>query len=817
MRWIPTSVRLTFCLVSLTVSCLLLAATCGLIPDTRSAVMNGRAELCESIAINHSVLATRGDVIAMKASLKAIQERNVGIESLAVRRASGELEFEFGEHSAHWQPSEDGRSSDTQILVPISQGEQLWGTIEVRFQPIRTSGWRGLLREPLFQLVLFMSVVGALGFLMFLSHTLRQLNPTKVIPSRVRSALDTLTEGLLILDDQQRIVLANVAFSRIIGREPDKLVGFNMSELPWRNHDSQGTDKLKQIPWREAFDSATPTTGVLLDLQVTTEQRRTFLVNAAPIFSEKNRCQGVLTSLEDVTPMEQKKKELHFTMEQLKQSAEEIRQQNEKLERLATTDPLTECLNRRSFFPQFETLWKTAERHRQPIACIMVDVDHFKSVNDTHGHATGDEVLRGVAAVLRNTARVGDLVCRFGGEEFCVLLPCTEIDEAKAAGERFRLAIAAAKFPKLSITASIGVSARSLGASDPQEMLDQADKCLYVAKRNGRNQVVGWDNVPSESLNSESLNSDLLSHDEPTSRAKHEAKPETADQTIPYRAVTALLSTLSYRHQPTAAHCRRVADLCVILAESRMSLRDCYLVETAALLHDIGKIGVPDAILLKQSALTREEWDLMRHHSTIGLEIVRASFGNARLTQIIEAHEAFFGGTQHHPNFPTGLDIPLGARILAVADAFDSMTNDSVYRQAMTVEQAIAELRQCAGAQFDPELVESLIDAVSSRTSTHSTWQAEAVTRDAAVDVGNQIENLVAAIDDHDIERLRSLADRLKATAQLSGISPIATSASSLEAAVAENADLLDILESACELVDLCRSTQRAFLQNAIA
>ena len=807
MRWIPTSVRLTLSLVSLTISGLLLAATLGLIPDTRNELMKGRAGLCESIAINHSLLATRGDVEAMKVGLTAIEQRNEDIESIAVRLASGEIEFEVGEHSTLWKPSLDGKSSETQMLVPINIGTEPWGTVEVRFRPIRIPGWRGWIREPLLRLVLFMGVVGSVGFLMFLSQTLRLLNPSKVIPSRVRTALDTLTEGLLILDDKQRIVLANVAFSKTIGREPDKLIGRSMDELPWRNHDSEGTEKLKQIPWREAFASATPKTGILLDLQITTELRRTFLVNAAPIFSAKNRCQGVLTSLEDVTPLEQTKKDLRFTLEQLKRSAEEIRLQNEDLERLATIDPLTECLNRRSFFPQFETQWKTSERYHQPISVIMVDIDHFKSVNDTHGHSTGDEVLRGVAATLRSTARVGDLVCRFGGEEFCVMLPCSDIVEAKAAGERFRAAIEATKFPKLSVTASVGVSAHSLGATDPQELLDQADKCLYVAKRNGRNQVIGWDNVPS----------DLVVEKAKVARAMPAAKAEPADHTIPYRAVTALLSTLSYRHQPTAAHCRRVADLCVTLAESRMSLRDCYLVETAALLHDIGKIGVPDAVLLKQSALTREEWDLMQHHSTIGLEIVRASFGNARLTETIEAHEAFFGGSKHRPNLPTGLDIPLGARILAVANAFDSMTNDSVYRQAMTMAEAFVELRHCAGAQFDPELVESLIRIVSERTSTHVVWQADTVTRDAAVDVGNQIESLVTAIDDQDIERLKSLADRLKSTAQISGISQIADSAGCLEAAVTENADLLEILESACELVDLCRSTQRAFLHNAIA
>ena len=194
--------------------------------------------------------------------------------------------------------------------------------------------------------------------------------------------------------------------------------------------------------------------------------------------------------MQDITPLEQKKKELHFALDQLHHSAEEVRKQNEELERLATTDPLTECLNRRAFFAHFETHWANAEHAGRPLSCIMVDLDYFKMVNDEHGHATGDEVLKGVAGLLRTTARLGDYVCRFGGEEFCVLLPNSPLEEALSAAERFRKAVELSKFAGLSKTASFGVSAMSLGAKEPHEMLDQADKALYFAKRNGRNQVM---------------------------------------------------------------------------------------------------------------------------------------------------------------------------------------------------------------------------------------------------------------------------------------------------------------------------------------
>ncbi len=694
------------------------------------------------------------------------------------------------------------------MFVPIAAGNQPWGTVEVYFKPVVSPGIWGWLEDPLIRLVAYMGCVGSIGYYLFLKRVLRQLDPSKVVPTRVRSALDALTEGLLILDDKQRIVLANEAFTRHIGRTSDALMGQYIEDLPWRNKDDMTARKLDSSPWREAYQDKQAKLGVLIDLQVSDDIRRTFVVNSAPVFNDKNRCQGVLTSLEDVTPLEQKKKELHYALEQLRETSDAIRHQNLELERLATTDPLTECLNRRSFFNQFEANWKQCNRHEHPLACLMVDIDFFKSINDTHGHAMGDEVLKGVAASLRQTVRLGDLVCRFGGEEFAVLLPHTNIDEAAVTGERLRVAIAALQFPSLSITASIGVSSKSLGANDAQAMLDQADKCLYVAKRNGRNQVVRFDNVPEDLIVDESK----ISRTKPTENAAK--KTSEKEDSIPYRAVNALLGALACRHYPTAAHCRRVADLCVIAAESVMSMRECYLLEMAALLHDIGKVGIPDSILLKRGQLSIVEWEMMRQHEAIGAEILSASFANDTLQAIVENRQAFFAGNPQKPHLPTAENIPMGARILAVADAFDSMTHDSVYRSARSDTEAFEELRKCAGSQFDPQVVERFIQAVSARRRSSDDSLELRVSRDVACDIGSQIERLVNAIDKQDVDLLKALAARLKSTASQHGIDQITNQAAALEASVSDSSDAVDVLESAYELIELCRSTQRGYLSN---
>lgn len=804
MKRISTTVRVVVCLVCLTISSLLVARAFGIIADPRNIVMAERAKLCESIAINFSLLVMKDDAKTLEAGLKAIASRNADICSIGVRTSSGQLKLEVGNHRGLWSPPDDGKSTDSHMFVPIATGNQPWGTVEVLFKPVSATGIWGWVEDPLVRLIAYMTCVGSCGYYFFLKRVLRQLDPSKVVPNRVRSALDTLTEGLLILDDKQRIVLANEAFTRHIGRTTESLLGQYMHDLPWRNKDDTTTRALDDVPWREAFESKEPKTGVLLDLEVSHDIRRTFVVNAAPVFNDKNRCQGVLTSLEDVTPLEQKKRELHYALEQLKQTSDEIRHQNLELERLATTDPLTECLNRRSYFSQFEGQWKQAERHGYPLSCIMVDIDFFKSINDTHGHAMGDEVLRGVAATLRNTVRLGDLVCRFGGEEFSILLPHSDIEEAAIAGERLRAAIAATQFPGLSVTASIGVSSRQLGAPDPQGMLDQADKCLYVAKRNGRNQVVRFDAVPK----------DLVVDESKISRTKPAEKSPGAekDESIPYRAVNALLGALACRHYPTAAHCRRVADLCVIAAESQMKLRECYLLEMAALLHDIGKVGIPDAVLLKRGQLSMQEWDMMRQHESIGAEILSSSFGNPDLIAIVENRQAFFAGNPQKPHLPKGEDIPLGARILAIADAFDSMTHDSVYRKAKSHPEAFAELRNCAGSQFDPQIVERFILAVSDRQSSLGDSPEMRVSRDVACDIGSQIERLVNAIDKQDMDLMKVLAGRLKSTADGHGIEVLSERAAALESSVDGHSDAVAVLESAYELIELCRSTQRGYL-----
>ncbi len=330
----------------------------------------------------------------------------------------------------------------------------------------------------------------------------------------------------------------------------------------------------------------------------------------------------------------------------------------------------------------------------------------------------------------------------------------------------------------------------------------QADKCLYVAKRAGRNHVVRWDEMSRDGTADEATEEGLA------------AREDVHQAAIPFHAVAALISALAYRDLTTAEHSRRVADLCVATAEGLLSLRDCYLLEIAALLHDIGKIGVPDKVLLKSGPLTPDEWEVMRRNDTIGAEIVRASFASPALNKVVENYQAHYGNPSARPELPVGNRIPLGARILAIADAYDSMVSDRVYRPGCSPEKAFAELRHCAGTQFDPELVERFISILTDRDFyTHA--PSSGVSRETALAIGLQIERFLAALDAMDHAALEAICGRVQATAEKYGAAEIATQAATVCAILDLDADTQGLLEAANELLDLCRATQVAFLQKA--
>ncbi|MCB1850543.1 MAG: EAL domain-containing protein [Gammaproteobacteria bacterium] len=487
-------VRISFGLAMLTVSMLFVTEFIGLVPDTKSAEIRSRRIIAESLAVQLSAEISEKRIRGVEQILRSVVERNDAVLSGAVRVGDGTLLAEYGGHDRIWSLGPSDRSTLTQVQVPIFNNAGRWGSVEISFTDLNDNpGWLPF-NSSFSTVILFVALAGFLAYLIFLKRTMRELNPDAVIPERVRNALDSLSEGLLIVGRDGIIVFSNISFARKTGMSPKELVGKKIDSFDWRMDEESTVSE--EFPWDSILQGKQSPGSVMLNLKTGLIERYRFSVNVSPITAAADKVRGVLITFDDVTEIESKNDELRRTLGKLEQSKREIMRQNQELQVLATRDPLTGVLNRRSLFQGFETLFAEAREEGEELSFIMVDIDHFKSVNDRFGHAVGDKVIKLLAAILTEYSRPNDLVGRFGGEEFCVVLPGASGDDAVEIAERMRLAVQeghGAKFTNaLRITSSFGVSTISSDIENVNRLVEQADKALYVAKESGRNRVIRW-------------------------------------------------------------------------------------------------------------------------------------------------------------------------------------------------------------------------------------------------------------------------------------------------------------------------------------
>ncbi len=394
----------------------------------------------------------------------------------------------------------------------------------------------------------------------------------------------------------------------------------------------------------------------------------------------------------------------------LDRMAANLRESQANLLQKANTDGLTGLTNHRNFHEKLDHELKRALRYSRPLSLIMIDLDGFKAINDNLGHPAGDTILRCFSRILREEIRDTDIAARYGGDEFAVILPETEVEEATGIAERIRAAVDQGRAwceelptdtedemsAEWKITLSVGVAEYPTHARQKDALVSAADIAMYHAKHLSQNAVCTYDNVPG------------------AGSAMDPCRIYAFLQSASVNTIAALATAVDAKDHYTHGHSESVARYAVgIAAELGFSEEVKFSVRVAALLHDVGKIGMPDTVLNNPGQLNEQEWDIVRNHPSVGERIVQQVPQLRGILPGILYHHERFDGT----GYPCGLageNIPIIARIICVADAFDAMTSSRPYREAMTMGQAIEELRNYRGTQFDPQCVDALIQWIRS-------------------------------------------------------------------------------------------------------
>ena len=370
---------------------------------------------------------------------------------------------------------------------------------------------------------------------------------------------------------------------------------------------------------------------------------------------------------------------------------------NARLQALATTDGLTGLKNHRTFQEKLAQEFERSQRYRTPLSIALMDVDKFKTFNDTFGHPAGDGVLKSVARLLQEHARSTDFVARYGGEEFVVILPGTDAAGARIAAERMRAAIEEAPWDLRPITVSIGLATCEAEISGPAAFIADADRALYASKERGRNRVTPIAEVGDAAQKLSLVKFDgVLSNEARLSQMLMRAHDAT---------VESWSRLLNLRDKETEGHSERVTEMAVRLAHScGMNEQEILYARWGALLHDIGKLGIPDSILLKPGTLNEEEWSVMRRHPLIAHEMLTPIEFLKPALDIPHYHHEKWDGTGY-PHGLKGEEIPLLARLFAVIDVWDALRSDRPYRKGWSKRKVMEHLKSQVGTHFDPEAV----------------------------------------------------------------------------------------------------------------
>jgi len=406
----------------------------------------------------------------------------------------------------------------------------------------------------------------------------------------------------------------------------------------------------------------------------------------------------------------------------------------QKAQEQAITDGLTGVKTHRFLMEALSAEWKRSTRANRPFALVLMDLDRFKFVNDFYGHLEGDVVLQRVGHILEQNCRRSDVVARYGGDEFVILMPETGVEQARQLANKLRAWVASDPLLRdKNITASFGIAGFPVHGSTPQELIQVADSSMYLSKHQGGNSVSSaeqgnpndrkrWKKDVLEAYLGVTLKrlfatgpeafEEIYRRLEQFTRSLAEQGVDAEDGTLPaalVETVTSLAFAIDAKDQYTQGHSQKVSAYAVMLAQGLdMAEEEVEEIRLAALLHDIGKVGIPEVILNKSGPLDATEWETMKTHTNLGFQILEPLKPMERIRQMVRHHHEFYDGSGY-PERLKGEQIPYGSRVIAIADAYDTITSTRSYKKPRTPEDAFSELERCAASQFDPEIVSVFI------------------------------------------------------------------------------------------------------------
>ncbi len=373
--------------------------------------------------------------------------------------------------------------------------------------------------------------------------------------------------------------------------------------------------------------------------------------------------------------------------------------ENDRLFSHAVTDVVTGVYNYRFFQQRMQIELERATRYKGIVSLAFIDLDNFAQINNMHGHSVGDQLLHLIGQGMQDQVRLSDTVCRIGGDEFALIMPETHPLEALQLCLRLKEDIKAVIVRSgIDVTFTAGVASFPVHGITKEELEKRTDEALFWAKFHGKNQVILFDAKIIDGLN-------------PQQRV------EKAEELAYLNTVHALAAAVDARDAATQFHSKNVASLAVLLAEALgFDPPRIKLIETAALLHDVGKIGIPDSILTKPGRLTEDQRRQIEEHPELSRKILAATSLQEILPWISAHHERWDG--MGYPRGLKGEDIPVEARLMAICDSYDAMVSDRPYRKGLSYTAALTELVKGQGTQFDPELVDVFIGLLD-RMETH--------------------------------------------------------------------------------------------------